>query len=133
MDLLNDDTLQNPEITSFANTHPEFFNRITRSIRLLPAESGGVFRHIRLTKYALCDEQGHISNIDGDFDFRLKEFHLFKVTGNLCPIFDANLAEWSINHRFDTAMEKLCGLLADYVFTSIQEHNCSSEHGNETS
>ena len=125
MDLLDDRAQQDLEIASFAQTHPEFFNRITRSIRFLPAESGEAFRHIRLTKYGLGDEQGHISNIDGEFDFRLREFHLFKVTGNLCPTFDANLAEWSINHRFDTAIEKLCGLLADYVFTARQQHNRS--------
>ena len=98
MDLLDDRAQQDLEIASFAQTHSEFFNRITRSIRFLPAESGEAFRHIRLTKYALCDEQGHISNIDGEFDFRLREFHLFKVTDNLCPTFDANLAEWPINH-----------------------------------
>ena len=126
MDLLDDSAQQNLDIASFAQRHPQFFARVTRSIKCLPAEAGEGLRYILLTEYGLCDPEGHIANVSGKYDGLLDIFYLHKVDGRLSPIFDARLTKWTVNERFDAAIAKLCGLLAEYVLTARQQHNRSN-------
>ena len=125
MDLLDDSALQDLEIASFAQRHPQFFAHVTRSIKCLPAEAGEGLRYILLTEYSLCDPEGHIANVSGKYDGLLDIFYLHKVDGRLSPIFDARLTKWTVNERFDAVIAKLCGLLAEYVFTARQQHSRS--------
>jgi len=99
----------------FAQSHPDFLARVTRSLKFIPAEHGEGLRYVLLTEYSLCDPEGHIANVSGKFDGLLNKFYLHKVDGHLSPIFDGELAEWTVGHRFDAAVENLCGFLEEYV------------------
>ena len=99
----------------FTQSHPDFLSKITRSIKCLPAETGEGLRYIPLTEYGLCDPEGHISNVSGKYDGLLNLFYLHKVDGLLSPIFNGELAEWTVGHRFDVAIENLCNFLEEYV------------------
>ena len=103
-------------LTLFANHHAQFHQRVTRCLKFLPGDNGLV----RLTDYPLCDPQGHISNISGEFDGRSNRFSLFKVDGELCPVFDGTLAAWTVGYRFDEAIENLCAFLEEYLSTSSE-------------